>query len=71
MPDSNLHFPKADTALYRKVGKRVCGRGNAGGQGDVKHWAFKTRRDAKAIQKRLRHLLRYRKLTTRVVDLHR
>src|SRR5437016_2743094 len=41
MPDSHLHFPKADTAAYRKsweAGVRCAVM--QGGQGDVKHWAF-------------------------------
>jgi glucosamine-6-phosphate deaminase len=41
MPDTNLHFPKADTAAYRKswdCGVRCLVM--QGGQGDVKHWAF-------------------------------
>ena len=41
MPDANLHFPKGDTAAYRKswdAGVRCAVM--QGGQGDVKHWAF-------------------------------
>ena len=41
MPNANLHFPKADTAAYRKTwdaGVRCAVM--QGGQGDVKHWAF-------------------------------
>ena len=41
MPDAHLHFPKADTAEYRKswdAGVRCAVM--QGGQGEVKHWAF-------------------------------
>ena len=41
MPDAHLHFPKADTADYRRswdAGVRCAVM--QGGQGDVKHWAF-------------------------------
>jgi glucosamine-6-phosphate deaminase len=41
MPETNLHFPKADTAAYRAswdCGVRCLVM--QGGQGDVKHWAF-------------------------------
>lgn len=72
MPDANLHFPKADTTAYRKTwnsGIRCAVM--QGGQGDVKHWAFNDpprrkgkHRDAPPTS------AEYRKLTTRVVDLH-
>ena len=72
MSDANLHFPKADTAEYRKswdAGVRCAVM--QGGQGDVKHWAFndplprrgKWRNDPPPAAE-------IRKLTTRVVDLH-
>jgi glucosamine-6-phosphate deaminase len=72
MPDANLHFPKADTGPYRaswSAGVRCAVM--QGGQGDVKHWAFndpprragKWKSDPPPPQE-------YRKLTTRVVDLH-
>jgi glucosamine-6-phosphate deaminase len=41
MPDAHLHFPKANTADYRRswdAGVRCAVM--QGGQGDVKHWAF-------------------------------
>jgi glucosamine-6-phosphate deaminase len=71
MPEDNLHFPKADLAEY------VASWGQArcvvmqGGQGEVKHWAFNdpVRRegpyaDAPPLPEE------YRKLPTRIVDLH-
>jgi glucosamine-6-phosphate deaminase len=71
MPEANLHFPKADVAGF------VASWGNArcavmqGGQGDIKHWAFNdpvkregAYRDAPPSPEE------YRKLGTRLVDLH-
>jgi glucosamine-6-phosphate deaminase len=72
MPDTNLHFPKADTAVYRsswQAGVRCAVM--QGGQGDVKHWAFNDppRRQGKYKQ-RPPSPQEYRKLATRVVELH-
>jgi glucosamine-6-phosphate deaminase len=72
IPDSNLHFPKADTSEY--INSWESGIRCAvmqGGQGDVKHWAFndpfkrtgKYKDDPPSPEE-------FRKLTTRVVDLH-
>jgi glucosamine-6-phosphate deaminase len=72
MPETNLHFPRADTAGYRAswdAGVRCVVM--QGGQGDIKHWAFNDppRREG-------RHAdapptpAEYRALTTRLVDLH-
>jgi glucosamine-6-phosphate deaminase len=72
MPDAHLHFPKADTAPYRQswdAGVRCAVM--QGGQGDVKHWAFndpfprkgKFKEEPPAPEQ-------YRKLPTRVVQLH-
>jgi glucosamine-6-phosphate deaminase len=72
MPDTNLHFPKADTAPYRRTwdGSVRCAV-MQGGQGDVKHWAFNDPpqrigeyRDEPPPP------AEYRKLATRVVKLH-
>jgi glucosamine-6-phosphate deaminase len=72
MPDPNLHFPKADTREYRaswNAGVRCAMM--QGGQGDVKHWAFND-----PLRRKGRHKeappspTEYRKLTTRVVELH-
>ncbi len=72
MPDSNLHFPKADTRDYRAswdAGVRCVVM--QGGQGDIKHWAFND-----PLPRRGRHKHapptpeEYRRLATRVVDLH-
>lgn len=72
MPDSNLHFPKADTSDYIKSwesGIRCAVM--QGGQGDTKHWAFNdpVKREGK-YKFAPPSSEEYRKLTTRVVDLH-
>ena len=72
MPDSHLHFPKADASTYRTswdAGVRCAVM--QGGQGEVKHWAFND-----PLPRRGPHTdvppsaEEYRKLPTRVVDLH-
>ena len=73
MPDAHLHFPKADTRAYRAswdAGVRCAVM--QGGQGDVKHWAFNDPlpRTRRATRTRRRRPAEYRKLATRVVDLH-
>ncbi len=72
MPDAHLHFPKADTAAYRKTwdaGVRCAVM--QGGQGDVKHWAFNDPLPRKGKYKDAPPSPEeYRKLATRVVDLH-
>ncbi len=72
MPDANLHFPKADTAPYRKSwesGVRCLLM--QGGQGDVKHWAFNDppQRTGK-YKDNPPPPAEFRKLATRVVKLH-
>lgn len=72
MPDAHLHFPKADTAEYRRswdAGVRCAVM--QGGQGDVKHWAFNDplprqgpHRDSPPAANE------FRQLATRVVKLH-
>lgn len=72
MPDAHLHFPKADTAPYRRSwqsGVRCAVM--QGGQGDVKHWAFndpfpRTGRHKDAPPP----ASEFRRLATRIVDLH-
>ncbi len=72
MPEANLHFPKADTADYRSswdAGVRCAVM--QGGQGDVKHWAFNDppRRETPYVEEPPPPS-EYRRLSTRVVDLH-
>ena len=71
MPEENLHFPKADTTAFRESWRDVRCAVMQGGQGDIKHWAFNDplRRegdfaDAPPSPEE------YRKLATRVVELH-
>jgi len=72
MPDTNLHFPKGDTTPYRaswQAGVRCAVM--QGGQGDVKHWAFNDPpRRAGKYKENPPSPQEYRKLPTRVVDLH-
>ena len=72
IPEANLHFPKADTREYRaswEAGVRCAVM--QGGQGDIKHWAFN---DPQPRRGNWKHqppsAADFRKLTTRVVDLH-
>ncbi|HEU4939006.1 MAG TPA: hypothetical protein VFT39_21310 [Vicinamibacterales bacterium] len=72
MPDSHLHFPKADTSAYRKSwdeGVRCAVM--QGGQGEVKHWAFNDPLPRRGQHKNAPPTAEeYRQLATRVVDLH-
>jgi glucosamine-6-phosphate deaminase len=72
MADANLHFPKGDVSKYVQswtAGVRCAVM--QGGQGDIKHWAFndplkrvgKYKNDPPSPAE-------YRKLGTRVVELH-
>ena len=72
MPDSQLHFPKADklaeyTASYDKVRCVIM----QGGQGETKHWAFNdpVKRTGK-YQDAPPSPEEFKKLTARRVDLH-
>jgi glucosamine-6-phosphate deaminase len=71
MPDAQLHFPKFDTAAYRKSWDGVRCAVMQGGQGEVKHWAFNDPpRRAGPWKEAPPPPAEYRKLATRVVDLH-
>ena len=71
MPDENLHFPKADTSRFIKSWDGVRCAVMQGGQGDIKHWAFNDppKRQG-AYTDNPPPAAEYRKLTTRVVELH-
>ncbi len=71
IPDAHLHFPKADTAAYRKSWENARCAVMQGGQGDIKHWAFNDppRREGK-YKDAPPSPAEYRALPTRVVDLH-
>ena len=72
MPEENIHFPKADqlgsyTSSFDEVRCAIM----QGGQGEVKHWAFND-----PFKREGRHAgappspEEYRRLSTRIVDLH-
>ena len=71
MPDIHLHFPTSDLAAYSRSFDAVRCVVMQGGQGEVKHWAFndplprtgKYRQAPPPPQE-------YRRLRTRIVDLH-
>lgn len=71
MPPENIHFPQADargyTASYRSARCVIM----QGGQGEVKHWAFNDppKREG-AYADHPPSPEEYRRLATRVVDLH-
>ena len=71
MPLENIHFPKADTSEYIASWDRARCLVMQGGQGEVKHWAFNDplRREG-PYKDNPPSPEEYRKLTTRVVDLH-
>jgi glucosamine-6-phosphate deaminase len=71
MPIENLHFPKADTGDYIKSWEEARCVVMQGGQGDIKHWAFNDppKREG-AYTDEPPSPKEYRKLTTRIVDLH-
>ena len=71
MPDSQLHFPTGDLEAYSRSYDSVRCVIMQGGQGEVKHWAFN---DPPQRSGDWQHDPPppgdYRKLRTRVVDLH-
>jgi glucosamine-6-phosphate deaminase len=71
IPEANLHFPRADTSEYVRSWQGIRCVVMQGGQGDIKHWAFNDppQRQGKC-QDEPPLPEEYRKLSTRVVDLH-
>ena len=71
MPAENLHFPAADPTAYINSWDDARCVVMQGGQGEVKHWAFNDppKREG-AYQDAPPSPEEYRKLGTRVVDLH-
>ncbi|MDQ2733231.1 MAG: glucosamine-6-phosphate isomerase [Armatimonadota bacterium] len=71
MPAENLHFPQADARAYEASWQGVRCAVMQGGQGEVKHWAFNdpVRRKG-AYQNEPPSSEEYRRLGTRVVELH-
>jgi glucosamine-6-phosphate deaminase len=71
MPEANLHFPKADVAAYNRTWNGVRCAVMQGGQGDIKHWAFNDPVKRVGAYKDVPPTpAEYRRLGTRVVDLH-
>ncbi len=71
MPEANLHFPTARPAAYSQSYDSIRCLVMQGGQGEVKHWAFNDppRRAGKYVDAPPTPA-EYRRLATRVVDLH-
>jgi len=71
MPEEQIHFPKADTAEYRESWKTARCVIMQGGQGEVKHWAFNDppKREGEYTDSPPPPE-EYRKLETRIVNLH-
>ncbi len=71
MPETNLHFPGADTREYINSWNGVRCAVMQGGQGEIKHWAFNdpVKREG-AYMDNPPSPEEYRKLNTRVVELH-
>ncbi len=71
MPDAQLHFPTGDLAAYSKSYDQVRCVLMQGGQGEIKHWAFNDPLKREGQYKDTPPSpAEYRKLTTRIVDLH-
>jgi glucosamine-6-phosphate deaminase len=71
MPEENLYFPKVDATAYVKSWQTVRCAVMQGGQGEVKHWAFNDPVRRQGPYKDMPPSPEeYRKLGTRVVDLH-
>jgi glucosamine-6-phosphate deaminase len=71
MPPENIHFPKADVSDYVESWRHARCVIMQGGQGEVKHWAFNDppKREGAYLDAPPSPAA-YRKLGTRVVDLH-
>ena len=71
MPDDHLHFPTGDLAAYSASYDAIRCVTMQGGQGEVKHWAFNDppKREG-AYTDDPPPAAEYRKLKTRVTDLH-
>lgn len=71
MPAENLHFPKADAREYIESFRRAWCVVMQGGQGEVKHWAFNDppKREG-PFRDQPPSPAEYRRLSTRIVDLH-
>ena len=71
MPKQNIHFPTGDLDAYSRSYDSVRCIVMQGGQGEVKHWAFNDPpRRAGKWKYEPPPPAEYRKLKTRIVDLH-
>jgi glucosamine-6-phosphate deaminase len=71
MPRQNIHFPTGDLAAYSKSYDSMRCVVMQGGQGEVKHWAFNDPpKRAGKWKNEPPPPSEYRKLKTRIVDLH-
>ena len=71
MPESNIHFPKADVSAYIDSWQQAKCLVMQGGQGEVKHWAFNDPpKRVPPHDQQPPSPEEYRQLATRVVDLH-
>jgi glucosamine-6-phosphate deaminase len=71
MPATNLHFPTGDLVAYSRSFSQVRCAVMQGGQGEVKHWAFNDPLPRTGKFKSAPPTpAEYRKLRTRIVDLH-
>jgi glucosamine-6-phosphate deaminase len=71
MPDNQIHFPSVPADAYSRTFDQARCVVMQGGQGEVKHWAFNDppRREG-AYQDQPPSPTEYRKLATRLVELH-
>lgn len=71
MPRENIHFPAVDATEYIRSWDKARCVVMQGGQGEVKHWAFNDplKREGRYVDNPPSPA-EYRRLTTRVVDLH-
>ena len=71
IPEKNLHFPTGDLAAYSRSYDQIRCVVMQGGQGEIKHWAFNDPLPRTGKYKNQPPSpAEYRKLKTRVVDLH-
>lgn len=71
MPEENLHFPRTDLSKFLDSWDKARCVVMQGGQGEVKHWAFNDPLPRTGEHKETPpSAAEYRKLTTRLVDLH-
>lgn len=71
MPEENLHFPSSNIDAYLASWNAARCVVMQGGQGEVKHWAFNDPpRRAEPYRDAPPPPEEYRKLSTRIVDLH-